>query len=476
MFGGWLGLRCFPRKRGGELMGKGGLAVRSAVAGALLLLLSISSAWACSGLTSISPTSGPVGTVVTLTGSGFQPDGCLHGLTGADFGSTAGTALDVINETTATIVVPAGSGTVNVTAYINGSNYTLTNAFTYTADVTQTGLSKLEAQASGAAISGAVSNAITDAFDGASPVTAGTNDLAFFFAPETQAQRFNEAFGVALGYADADKRPSPFAGNAGARATADRTWNVWADVRGTGWDGHDAAAGTDGTQVNLTAGIGRKLTPDLVVGILGGYEHFDYGASALAGKLTGDGGSAGGYIGWRTHDGLRFDAAAVWSGLSYQATAGTATGSFDGSRWLVTGGVSGDSKTHGFVWTPSVRVFALWEDQSAYTDSLAVAHAAQSFSEGSVSGGLKLAYPWLSPSGAWLTPYVGAYGDFRFGSDNAVLDAPALVSPEGMSGRLTTGVAVRNARDATLTLDGELGGLGGSYLTWSANAQAAVSF
>ncbi|WBA41479.1 beta strand repeat-containing protein [Hymenobacter canadensis] len=60
-------------------------------------------------LTSVAPTSGPVGTSVTLRGTGFT------GATGVSFNGTAATIFGVTNSTTATATVPAGAATGNVT-------------------------------------------------------------------------------------------------------------------------------------------------------------------------------------------------------------------------------------------------------------------------------------------------------------------------------------------------------------------------
>ena len=46
-------------------------------------------------------------------------------------------------------------------------------------------------------------------------------------------------------------------------------------------------------QINLLAGVTRKLTPDFVVGALGGYETFDYRSDAVQSRLKGDGWPAG---------------------------------------------------------------------------------------------------------------------------------------------------------------------------------------
>ena len=92
-------------------------------------------------------------------------------------------------------------------------------------------------------------------------------------------------------------------------------------------------------QVNLLAGSTRRLLPNFLVGVLGGYETFDYRSDALQGRLKGDGWTVGSYLGWMITQNIRFDAAVAYSGIGYDGTAGTAAGSFAGHRWLVSGGL-----------------------------------------------------------------------------------------------------------------------------------------
>ena len=72
----------------------------------------------------------------------------------------------------------------------------------------------------------------------------------------------------------------------------------------------------------MTSGVGRKLTPDLLVGIVAGYENFRYNSAALNGTLKGDGGTIGGYAAWRILPTLRLNATLAWSSISYDAAAG----------------------------------------------------------------------------------------------------------------------------------------------------------
>ncbi len=102
-------------------------------------------------VTGISPTSGPGagGTVVTVTGTGFEvagsPATCVA--TGVDFGSTAGTSMTVSSATSITVTSPAGTGSVNVTV-MNAAGTSATSSsdmFTYAAPAAAGGFFTLSA-------------------------------------------------------------------------------------------------------------------------------------------------------------------------------------------------------------------------------------------------------------------------------------------------------------------------------------------
>jgi hypothetical protein len=336
----------------------------------------------------------------------------------------------------------------------------------------QTAVSKSVATFSGQAITGAVDGAIGDAFNGGSgPVTPGANGLSINFAAEPPREpRVDDAFNALAYAANVNKAPPrvPLIG---------REWSAWADVRGTGFDRDAAGATMNGHQLNLTGGIGRRLTPDLLVGVFSGYEKFSFTMDSIAGRMTGDGGTIGTYAGWRFARNWRADGMLGWSKISYNATAGTATGAFSGSRWLASGGLTGRYNYAAVVLEPSARIYTLWESERAWTDSLGTVQGSRNFSAGRIATGGRAIYPWQLTSNARISPYVGLYGDWRFSSDNALpVGQPLVGIKNGWSGRVTTGITTTMSSGLAVSVGGELGGLGAGYEVWSANARVNWPF
>jgi outer membrane autotransporter protein len=225
------------------------------------------------------------------------------------------------------------------------------------------------------------------------------------------------------------------------------------------------------------------VTPSFLIGLVGGYETFDYTSQDLNGKLKGGGWTAGSYLGWKLTSTIRFDAAVTYSGIGYDGTAGTAQGNFDGRRWMVSSGLTGNYRAYGFDIEPSAKIYALWEHENAYTDSLGTLQADRDFATGRGSAGLKLAYPFHWTDTVVLAPYAGLYGDYYFTDDNAAAIAVAGVTPlastpllDGWSARGTAGLAARFASGAAITVGGELGGIGSGTGIWTYRARAAVPF
>jgi hypothetical protein len=351
------------------------------------------------------------------------------------------------------------------------------------------------AQISGQAITGAIETAIEDAFsDYVQPFTPNGSGFTFHFAadelndprsssgsdglkrfiaaPDRRANQLIDDEFSALGYAGNITKAPP------KNPTLQRDWLAWIDVRGVSVYNNSVGNDLKGNQVNLTAGLTRKLTPNFIVGAFGGYEHLDYNSDALNSRLKGDGWTVGSYLGWRFAESLRFDMALAHSNIGYNDTSGMAAATFPGSRWLASGGLTGTYHLQALVLQPSVRVYGLWEHDSAYTDNLGIAWGTNDFSTGRASAGTKLSYPFVWSSTINLAPYVGVYGDYYFSSSNAaVAGVPTLpLQLQGWSARFTSGVTMKFANGGLISLGGELGGIGGNTTVWTYRLQGSVPF
>ena len=228
-------------------------------------------------------------------------------------------------------------------------------------------------------------------------------------------------------------------------------------------------------------GLTRKLSPDLLVGVLGGYETFDYRSDAVAGRLKGGGWTVGSYLGSNLWPGVRFDVAAAYSGVGYDGTAGTTFGQFNGNRWLLSAGLTGAYKAGGFEIQPSAKIYGLWERESAYSDSRGTSQTDRTFTTGRASGGVKFLYSYAWGSDIVVAPYAGLYADYYFNGDNAAALAgasPVASAPflEGWSARATGGVAARFDNGVAVSFGGEFGGIGGNTQIWTFRGRASVPF
>lgn len=291
------------------------------------------------------------------------------------------------------------------------------------------GLTPLIGTTSAQAMTGGIDQAIADAFSGrAAPVAAGPNGMT-----------------VNL---NADPK----------RASAD-PWQMWASVVGTGWDG-SSATGLNGRQANVTAGVGVKLTPDWVIGLVAGYEQFDYDIASLSGTLKGSGGSLGGYSGIQVLPSLRADASLIWSRIGYDAAAGSASGSYEGDRWIASAGLTGSLRWQQVTLEPSSRVFAVRERQEGFTDSLGTAQPDLAVTTGRVASGGRIIYPWAITPHWTLSPSLGAYADWRFGELETSSDTLVALA-DGWSGRITGGLTLLSGHGGLLVaFTGDVGGLG----------------
>ena len=387
----------------------------------------------------------------------------------------------------------------------------------------QLNVTKVVSQNSGQAISSAIDDAIAEGFsdDNGTFVTPGHSALRFNFAAygddradQGNATNSSGPRGNAYSAPGSDGTGRSGRGRQGSSRIDDafaainqqmpgkappkkfreeKDWLFWVDVRGSGidrWGSPTTTAGNavnqatlHGLQVNALMGLTYKAALNLLLGVVGGYETFNYTEQDINGKLTGQGWTVGSYLGWKITPTLRYDAAVTYSGIGYDGTAGTAQGNFNGQRWLVSTGLTGNYNAAGFFIEPSARVYALWEKENAYVDSLGTQQSSHDFATGRASSGVKVTYPVRWIDGVLLAPYLGVYGDYYFTQDDAssVLaagGAPLASMPllQGWSARVTGGVGAKLPGGATLGIGAQYGGIGGNTQIWTATAKAQIPF
>ncbi len=473
----------------------------------------------------------------TVSGAGGTPSGTV---TFNDAGTAIGTAtlsagvaaltISTLKTGTHTLTaVYGGNGTFNP-----GTSPTLTQTVNIPADsvklhALQVNVTKVVAQGSGQAISGAIDNAIAEGFaDGGTFLTPSPSGLHFNFAADPDEEHGAgdaSAVGTSTGPSGGGGAVNAYSSSTGAAGNApmdrlhnrrvedafaaldrqaprkaprkefreEKNWLFWIDVRGTGLDRLTStttavgvtttAAPLYGLQVNAVTGLTYKVTPNFLVGVLGGYETFNYTEQDINGKLTGDGWTVGSYLGWKISSTLRYDAAVAYSGIGYDGAAGTAQGNFSGQRWLISTGLTGTYKAAGFDFEPSAKVYALWENEGAYVDSLGTRQASHDFSTGRASGGAKVSYPVAWSDTLSVAPYLGIYGDYYFDQDNAdaIVAAggvPLASTPllQGWSARAAAGIGIKFASGGLVGLGAEYGGIGSNFEIWTITAKAGVPF
>ena len=475
----------------------------------------------------------PVTFTATVSSAGATPTGTV---TFNDGGTAIGTAtLTAGVATFSTSALTAGVHTITA-RYAGNAGFTASTsaALLQTVNVPidsvrlramQLNVTKMIAQNAGQATSGAIFDGISEGFnEGGVLVLPSATGMRINFAAEPRddddvpspatASQSKGNHVSALGIATTTDERGQRSGRASpsriddAFAAIDRQvirkappkwreqkeWLLWADVRTTGidrWSSSTTPAGVNqvsqsslyGTQVNALLGLTYKVAPSFLVGMVGGWETFSYTQQDINGRLRGDGWTVGTYLGWLITPALRYDAALTYSRIGYQGSAGAAQGNFNGQRWMFATGFTGSHQVAGFLLEPSLRVYALWEHQNAYTDSLGTLQGTHDFASGRASAGLKGGYPLSWFEGIVLTPYLGIYGDYYFSQASAAAlagtDDPTLASTpllQGWSARASGGLASKFTNGAGVLIGGELGGIGSTTRIWSLSAKARVPF
>lgn len=250
-------------------------------------------------------------------------------------------------------------------------------------------------------------------------------------------------------------------------------FNIWARGTFTHYDG-DAFSGDTW---NGIAGIDYLISDNVLIGLLGGYENGDFTFQANDGAFDGAGVSVGAYVGIRLAESVVLDGFLTHAWLDYDNRAGTVTGSTDATRIMVSMNLSGHYEVaDGFYIEPNARIFYAHGQQAAYTQSNGIVAAANSVDSGRLSIGPRLRYTHHdSASGTW-SMHASLHGEYDLSS--AVQTDTTLPDFDGLlSARAALGVSTTLLNGWSISLDGDIGGLGsGAFTSYSGSGKIRIPF
>ncbi len=250
-------------------------------------------------------------------------------------------------------------------------------------------------------------------------------------------------------------------------------FNVWARGTFTHYDG-DAFSGDTW---NGVVGFDYLLTDDVLIGLLGGYENGDFTFQTNDGAFDGAGLSLGAYVGVRLAESIVLDGFLTHAWLDYDNRSGTATGSTDATRTMISVNVTGQYEiADGFFFEPNARVFYAHERQDAYDLSDGTGVAANSVDSGRLSIGPRLRYAFSDDAtGSWSF-YASLHGEYDLSTE--VQTDTTLPDFDGLlSARAALGVSTTLLNGWSISFDGDVGGLGsGTFTSYSGSGKIRIPF
>ncbi len=254
-------------------------------------------------------------------------------------------------------------------------------------------------------------------------------------------------------------------------------WNAWIKGKWTSYDGDGSSF--DGHMIDVLAGVDYRVYEMAVVGVLGGYGNtdFDTEISGTSGSFKADGYSVGPYMAIRLSDNTQFDALAAYTYSDYENRSGATGGEFIAHRVTVAAQLKGMWTMENFFIEPGIRIVYAEEYQDAWTDSSSVRHASQTVTAGRLSIGPKFGLVFSSEDGGSVRPWVSLKGEYDFSNKGDVPTSGLPDFDDILSSRVSVGLDASTAEGLSISLQGEISGLGSdAYTGYGGSAQIGLPF
>lgn len=279
--------------------------------------------------------------------------------------------------------------------------------------------------------------------------------LSFGFAANGNNQSFG--FGTSLsqlGYTATQPAELAFDDFTEAAADpADKTgkFDIWTQF-------HGARTNINTAKSSLLIGyLGGHyyLSSDLLVGALIQVDSFEQKDKSVGSSGDGLGWMIGPYLAGRVPGQDLFYEVRIAGGGSRNdiSPTGAYTDSFDTTRFLLSGKLSGAYQIDGWLISPEASLQWFHEVQDAYTDSLATLIPKHTVSEGQLSIGPKFSYDIQLEEGAVMRPSIGLSAVTNFGTNNTVTTGKVRA-------RIDASVSVAHPGQYQFALDAFYDGIG----------------
>ena len=251
------------------------------------------------------------------------------------------------------------------------------------------------------------------------------------------------------------------------------TWDLWVEIYGS----RSENGTSDASLVIGYLGAHYFIDDYTAIGILGQLDWSDETNSAVNSSADGFGWMVGPYISGIVPGHNLYYEARVAYGTSDNTISpiGTYTDSFDTTRWIATGKVSGNFTYGMYNVSPSVSVAWYEETQEAYIDSLATPIPETTVSIGEVRFGPSISKDVVLNDGTVFKPTLGVSGVFNFGINNNNAAQATALGDNDLRARVDAGFTANGTSGLILMISGFYDGIGiNGYHAYGGSARITI--
>ena len=199
---------------------------------------------------------------------------------------------------------------------------------------------------------------------------------------------------------------------------------------------------SEGDVYNISAGVDKMLSDNLILGLSVGYEESDFDINDND-QLESDGYTVAPYVGLEITEGVLLSLQAGYASLNYDVETGGATGDFDSDRFFGSADVAGVFTNGPWRLSPGMNILYLEEEQEDYTLSSGVDVNGDDITLGRASLGGEIGYLIEGAGQTRVEPYVLARAEWDFDEqDNVELGGGQEYRPDDFGGVIGGGLNV----------------------------------